>query len=121
MNKPIEPTRKYEDGEWKEVPSALEVQADVKQSILQSAHELINGQRRKDYGHPSENFADIAAMWAVILGAPVAPEQVILCMIALKMCRLKNSLDHADSWLDVAGYVGCAELVLESKNGNSNS
>jgi hypothetical protein len=82
-------------------------------SILIEAHELINGQRADDYGKASENFGRIARRWSEHLGVDVTPQQVCLCMIELKMCRLAKSPDHRDSWVDVAGYVGCKGKIEE--------
>jgi len=78
---------------------------------LQTADELINGDRAKDYGSVSENFQRIADLWSVVLGVGVTPEQVALCMIQLKVARLVNTPEHKDSWVDIAGYVGCAEKL----------
>jgi hypothetical protein len=75
--------------------------------ILLEANELINGQRAKDYGSATKNFGMIARRWSEHLGVTVTPEQVCLCMIELKMCRLASSPDHRDSIIDVAGYIGC--------------
>lgn len=76
-------------------------------SILQEADAIIDGQRQSDYGSATENFGRIARRWSEHLGVDVTPELVCLCMIEVKMCRLVHSPDHRDSWLDVAGYVGC--------------
>ena len=66
----------------------------------------------------SDNFADIAAMWSVILrrniktGADVTPEQVALMMAALKICRAnKDNCEKRDSLVDLAGYAGCIEKI----------
>lgn len=29
----------------------------------------------------------------------------------VKIARLRNSPDHRDSWLDIAGYVGCWDKI----------
>ncbi len=75
--------------------------------ILAKADELINGDRQEAYGPPQENFARIAAGWAVILGKPVTPEQVALCMAWLKIARLANG-PHDDSYIDGAAYMALA-------------
>jgi len=79
---------------------------------LAKANELVNGDRAKEYGPPSENFAKIAKMWSVILKKEVSLTEVTLCLIALKMTRLINSENHQDSFIDIAGYAACGnELV----------
>jgi hypothetical protein len=80
-------------------------------TILEQANEIINGDRAKDYGPASENFQRIADLWTPIFGHPVTVEQVCLAMIQLKVARLCKSPDHRDSWMDIAGYVGCWDKI----------
>lgn len=80
--------------------------------ILDTAKELINGQRAKDYGDAHENFARIAEGWNIILQGALkshgylTPAHVTLMMDWLKTSRLIESIDHMDSWVDKAGYTG---------------
>lgn len=76
-------------------------------TILIRANDLIHGQRADDYGKAIDNFTRIARRWSEHLNVEVTPEQVCLCMIELKLCRLIHTPDHEDSWIDIAGYVGC--------------
>ncbi len=85
----------------------------VESSILQEADAIINGPRQDAYGHPGLNFQRIALKWSVTLGIPVTREQVAICMIDLKTSRLINEPTHRDSWLDIAGYAGCADRFRE--------
>lgn len=80
-------------------------------SYLDKAKEIVSGDRQKDYGSPIENFSRIAAMWSIILDKEVSVEEVTMCMIALKQCRLVNSPKHEDSWVDIAGFVGCMSMI----------
>ena len=82
----------------------------AKKSLLEQAQDIVNGQRRADYGSPAESFGKIAAIWSVILGADVSAHDVALCMIGLKVARATNGY-HFDSFLDIAGYAACAELL----------
>ncbi len=75
-----------------------------REDILLSAINLTGGDRQTQYGEWTDNAADIAAMWGVILGQKVEPRQVGLMMAALKMVRLKHG-PHEDSWIDLAGYA----------------
>lgn len=72
--------------------------------ILDEAKDLVSGDRHDDYGDAAVNFARIAQGWSVILGTDVTPVQVALCMDWVKTARLIQSPDHADSWIDKAGY-----------------
>jgi len=83
--------------------------------ILTEADALIHGDRQKTYGPPEENFARIAAGWQVILGAPVTPDQVALCMAWLKIARLSEG-PHRDSYVDGAAYVALAGELGLAKN-----
>jgi hypothetical protein len=89
----------------------------VPESILTEAERLVSGDRRKEYGHPADNFRDVATVWSVILGTEITPANVIDCMIALKICRAKQSGWKRDTYVDIAGYAKCRQLVEEKSNG----
>jgi hypothetical protein len=90
----------------------------VPESILDEADRLVVCDRGKDYGHPFHDFSRTGKMWAAILGLEkVEPEQVGLCMIALKMSRLCNSYKR-DSLVDIAGYAKTIDMVMDKKNEN---
>ena len=78
-------------------------------NFLLEALDLIEGERAESYGDAKENHARIAAMWTALLEKEVTPNQVYLCLIAVKMSRLVESPRHRDSWLDIAGYAALAE------------
>ena len=81
-------------------------------SILTEAEALINGDRQEAYGHPAENFKDIATGWDVILKGegPITPKQIALCMTWTKMCRETNK-PQRDNIVDGVGYLGTVELI----------
>lgn len=96
----------------------------TKTTLLSEAEQLIHGPRQADYGDTLVNFAQIAMLWQGTLamklapGQRITPEDVILCMMQVKIARLAKSLDHRDSTLDIAGYAGCIdELQNERKAG----
>lgn len=95
---------------------------ETPKSLLQRAHETINGQRQQDYGDKLQNFAQTAMIWQGILApklqetATITPEDVALLMIALKMSRLSKTPDHKDSILDIAGYAGCMDILQEDRD-----
>lgn len=81
-------------------------------SVLAEADKAVNGERQENYGSQRENFQRIADMWRVILGVPVTPQQVAMCMIALKLARLVHTNgQHRDSVVDVAGYAECLSKI----------
>ena len=85
--------------------------------VLQAAKEAVES-RGKAYAPPNGNFRRIAALWEPILGIPVEPHEVALCLAALKIARLVEADgDHPDSWIDLAGYAACgAEVTTEDDN-----
>lgn len=92
---------------------ATEETPQENKSFLTEASDLVKGQRQKDYGDKKKNFSDIAAIWSVILGKTIDPVQVAQCMVAMKLARLIKTPSHRDSWVDIAGYVACAEDLFD--------
>lgn len=96
----------------------MATQDEKKETILEEAARLVNGPRRAEYGHPRNNFEDVAAMWSIIIGVDgdlnrrLTADQVILMMVALKLCRGKTGYKR-DTAVDIAGYAQCWELVNE--------
>ena len=87
--------------------------------MLHRAEELINGQRQEDYGDKLQNFSQIAMLWTGLLAtkltSPITPEDVAMAMIQVKLARLAKSPGHKDSILDIAGYAGCYDKLLEER------
>ena len=73
--------------------------------FLQEVEKLVNGDRAKDYGDAQENFQRIADLWSAFYGAKFTPKQVAVMLNLLKVSRLANTIDHEDSWKDMAGYA----------------
>jgi hypothetical protein len=67
-------------------------------------------ERGDEYGAPEENFGRIAALWSEWLQIEVTEPDVGVMMMLFKIARLQSKRDHADSYLDIAGY---AMLTLE--------
>ena len=80
------------------------------ETILDTAKRLVYGPRQEAYGHPYRDFSRTAVFWSAILGVLVTPQQVALCMCALKLSREVN-MHHADNLVDLAGYAATAAMV----------
>lgn len=80
----------------------------MRDEILDTAKNLINGDRAKDYGDAYELHQKIAVGWKVILGVDVRPYHVAQCMAWLKTCRQTVTPDHKDSYVDQAAYTALA-------------
>lgn len=50
-------------------------------------------------------------MWGAIIGSPVSPEQVVLCMAALKIAREAGQHDP-DNITDAEGYLSLIGEVM---------
>ena len=73
-------------------------------SMLRHAATVV-ADRGRAYGDARQSMEAIAQRWSLTLGHPVTAAQVALCMIDLKLERLKHDPRHEDSLLDVAGYA----------------
>ena len=84
----------------------MKITTDLKniKTALDLAKVAVYGEREDDYGPVWDDMARVAKLWSAILDTNVKPEQVPLCMIALKLSRLCFSLKE-DSIVDVAGWA----------------
>jgi hypothetical protein len=89
---------------------------NARSRCLETARDLITGDRNRDYGEPLDNFQRIATGWAVVLGCEVTPHQVALCMAWLKIARLCETPGHADSYVDAAAYVALADELVRAQD-----
>jgi len=76
-----------------------------RQFFLKTAEQLINGPRAKEYGPARKNHERIAQIWSIILEQDITPEQVVACMVGLKLARLSEDMTKDDSWVDIIGYA----------------
>ena len=98
-------------------------------NYLHQAYEVSGhqGARGNTYGSAEENFQRIANLMTAQLGLveelphsgclarPLTVEDVALLMIMVKSSRLANSPIHADSWVDIAGYVNCVSQIQQGE------
>ena len=75
--------------------------------ILNTAAELISGDRAATYGDATVSHQRIANLWSTYLGAPVSAVDVAACLILMKVSRSKGAA-HRDNWIDMAGYAALA-------------
>lgn len=60
--------------------------------------------RRQTREAPLPHFERVACLWTVVLGHEVTPEQVVLCMVALKIGR-EAGMHDPDNITDAIGYL----------------
>lgn len=84
--------------------------------FLTEAETLINGDRANDYGEAKMNHQRIADIWSIVLDIEVTPEQVVACMIGVKLARLAENIDKDDSWIDIIGYAALGGEIVNVKS-----
>lgn len=92
----------------------------TEETILAEADRLVSGDRGSDYGHPLDDFSKTALIWHAILGIPVTPEQVGLCMVGVKLSRECNR-HKRDNLVDTAGYAKTVQMIHEERDRRSHA
>lgn len=88
--------------------------------LFQEALDIISGPRRDVYGSPAKGLATIAELWQSYLRAAhgidviVRPSDVAMMMSLLKIARFARAPHHHDTLVDIVGYAGCCEELMES-------
>ncbi|CAB4183405.1 Protein of unknown function DUF4406 [uncultured Caudovirales phage] len=98
---------------YPELNPVLSAEDAPKETILEEASRLVEGDRGDDYGHPRDDFARTAGAWKAIFGWECSPAQVALAMIVVKLSRLHQTPLKRDSVVDIAGYARTYEMVLD--------
>lgn len=87
-------------------------------SVLRQAADIVSGARAEQHGDMVQCHTAIATLWNGYLsirrepGAPLSPLDVAQMMILLKVARAQSGpTGHADHYLDMAGYAGCAAEI----------
>lgn len=76
-----------------------------KPSILTDALAATSGPRQEAYGRPQDNWARTAEIASAIMGKPISARECVQFAVAMKLARLRNTPDHRDSLVDLAGYA----------------
>lgn len=84
-------------------------------SVLVEAEGLVHGDRNADYGHPLDDFTRTAKIWGAILGVPISPKQVGLCMCGVKISRECNK-SKRDNMVDLAGYAETVAWAIDEQD-----
>jgi hypothetical protein len=91
----------------------------MRQLVLKTAGELIDGDRARDYGDAYEMHKRISVGWGEILGAEVKAHEVALCMAWLKLSRLVETPSHFDSYVDAVAYIAIAAEIQKRDSANA--
>lgn len=84
-------------------------------AIYDAAIRSVNEDRGKTYGHPSENFARIAALTAALPRYHDVRFDHIATMICVKLARLAQDPTHLDALIDIAGYARTWVMILDKE------
>lgn len=87
-------------------------------NILNTANDIINGERKEDYGDAFDSFDRIAGLWSSYLDHHISPVDVAHMMILMKVSRGTNHAKfnkiHEDNLVYIAGYSALAYQVSEN-------
>ena len=79
---------------------------------LDTAAKIVTGQRQRDYGNKYENHKNISDLWSAYLGKEVSANDVAICMLLVKVARLKHRTTE-DCYIDMAGYAAIAGEIQD--------
>jgi hypothetical protein len=79
---------------------------------LEKTIEIIDGDRANDYGDKTINHQNIADLWSTFLGHKVTAQQAAVCMLLVKVARLKHRRTE-DCYIDMAGYAAIAGEIQD--------
>lgn len=109
------PIEDFLDGKPPTIAKGAYQCADSSECILDEAKRLTSRDRHNTYGHPLDDYTRTAQMVSAIIGVPISPEKMQLCMIAVKLSRLCHTPNHRDSIVDIAGYSNCYAMTLAER------
>ena len=81
--------------------------------ILEETINIVTGQRQEDYGDKVVNHRNIAELWSAYLDTQIAPHDVAICMLLVKVARLKNRKTK-DCYVDMAGDAAIAGEINDT-------
>lgn len=93
---------------------------NLRAQTLNEAARLVNNDRNRDYGEPIDDFSKVAdALTAYGYSGPggrkLLPHDIPFIQTVVKLSRLVQTPDKADSWVDIAGYAACGREVAEQE------
>jgi hypothetical protein len=87
------------------------------EELLRDAEKVAISVRQHDYGHPSADFGRVADLLNALgferHGEAISTLDRVVIAISVKLARLTHTPTHRDSWLDIAGYVLTAGMVMD--------
>lgn len=98
----------------------------TRKSVLDQAAAAVLKNRASVYGTPEDSFGTIAEFWTTFLrrrgllveGRAISSPEVAALLALLKLARIGETIDHADSIVDLAGYAACLGEVSTQGSGS---
>tara|TARA_R110000824_G_scaffold90161_1_gene220459 strand:+ start:155 stop:418 length:264 start_codon:yes stop_codon:yes gene_type:complete len=81
---------------------------------LDKTIKVVMGPRQHDYGDKHENHENIAKLWSSFLDCEVSAHDVAICMLLLKIARIKHKPTE-DCYIDMAGYAAIAGEINDKE------
>lgn len=95
-----------------------DMDARIRDNILDKTKEIINGERQGQYGKPENSLQRIAEFWSAYLERKLTDYDVANMMILMKVARNAGGVYKDDNWIDICGYAAIgAELQAASNEG----
>ena len=80
---------------------------------LEKTLKVIKGPRERDYGDKYMNHVNISKLWSDYLSYEISPHDVAICMLLVKIARLKHRPTE-DCYVDMAGYAAIAGEIEDT-------
>ena len=82
------------------------------ESVCAEADRLVSTDRQGDYGHPAEDYARTVAIFKLMTGKELTPEEGVTFMMCVKLSREAHK-HKRDNIVDLCGYAKCREMIIE--------
>ena len=83
--------------------------------ILETAKEYVTKDRAATHGDMESNLTAISHLWSIYLDKLIKPHEVGVMMTLLKCARSMSNPEHADNYIDGAGYLSCSGELIARK------
>jgi len=88
--------------------------------ILKEADSIVHNDRNESYGNPIDDYSKVVAIYKMLSGVDLNPEEGALFMLAVKLARIATNIEydkiHRDSLVDAAGYLWVFGSICEARN-----
>lgn len=93
--------------------------SELRAEVLEEAKAAVCRDRQNAYGDAEDNFQDIADVATVVFADKLADGEVWTALdvakfnLIQKICRLRGTPDHRDTWVDIIGYGACGAGIAQ--------